>query len=945
MIQESSLRLGIDSTDMERGARDGEAALDRIGRRSVEVETQFEKLQRRLGGMRALFASLGAALAVREFARLLDTATEVDNRLRLVTNTTAELNAVYGELLAISNRTRSSLQTNADVFNSLAIATKDLGLTYRQQLDLSEQLNLALAISGTSALAASGALRQLGQGLAAGALRGDEFISVSENIPVLLDLIAEELTRVGGGARVTRGQLRALAGEGKLTAELIVDALGNASEELEERFAKVTPTIASAFNVLQNNALDFTRSLNNATGVGEIFARAILLVADNFDLLAGAAAAVAIVVGGVLVKAFAALTIALAANPIGLVVVAIGALIAALSVFGDEAIEVGGQTTTTWNLIKAVFITVGETLSDVASAFVDFYNGVISLGSGWVGAASEQGTAFGSRLIEALQIVVSFYRTGFNALIATAVTAVAVIVEGWSTLPASFKLILQSTANVVLQGVQFIVSTFASGIGAIGDLLSNIPGVGNLGDAIRSSLDFDLTGLKFDTSELEGELQASGERVRAIAREAFSTDFFAEVASSLESLGDEAFKRLSANITEVNENAELSANLAEILAGRFGDAATAVNSTSDAAGKALPTFRELIAELQIENALLTFNTRERERLSEILTFEDELKRTLTGAERDLVIAAVANNQALTLQAQILEDLQGPQEALAERIAVTTALFEAGKISTEQFSLAMRDAALAQAEFRISSGEGSFADGFLVELERMTEGVNSFSSAAGSTLAGFVGDFGSQFSQVIGDAIFDTDSLGESLKRVARNAISNLISSLIQLGLQFVANQVLSAALGTASVALASGQAAALASAWAPAASFASLASFGANAIPASAALISTTALAETLAAVGGAFKDGGFVSGPGGPRDDMIPAALSNGEFVVNAAATRGNRPLLEAINSGRGFTGGGLVVNYNVSTPDADSFNETRSQRAAQMEAANMRARMRGDA
>lgn len=48
------------------------------------------------------------------------------------------------------------------------------------------------------------------------------------------------------------------------------------------------------------------------------------------------------------------------------------------------------------------------------------------------------------------------------------------------------------------------------------------------------------------------------------------------------------------------------------------------------------------------------------------------------------------------------------------------------------------------------------------------------------------------------------------------------------------------------------------------------------------------------------FADGGFVSGRGGPRDDSIPAWLSNGEFVVNAGDTKENRSLLEAINAGR---------------------------------------------
>ena len=48
------------------------------------------------------------------------------------------------------------------------------------------------------------------------------------------------------------------------------------------------------------------------------------------------------------------------------------------------------------------------------------------------------------------------------------------------------------------------------------------------------------------------------------------------------------------------------------------------------------------------------------------------------------------------------------------------------------------------------------------------------------------------------------------------------------------------------------------------------------------------------------FADGGRVSGPGTSRSDSIPAMLSDGEHVINADAARKNRPLLDAINSGR---------------------------------------------
>lgn len=62
--------------------------------------------------------------------------------------------------------------------------------------------------------------------------------------------------------------------------------------------------------------------------------------------------------------------------------------------------------------------------------------------------------------------------------------------------------------------------------------------------------------------------------------------------------------------------------------------------------------------------------------------------------------------------------------------------------------------------------------------------------------------------------------------------------------------------------------------------------------------------------------DGGFITGPGGPRDDKIPAMLSNREFVVNAASTAKNRETLEYINNGGvvpGFARGGYVDPINL--------------------------------
>jgi hypothetical protein len=87
------------------------------------------------------------------------------------------------------------------------------------------------------------------------------------------------------------------------------------------------------------------------------------------------------------------------------------------------------------------------------------------------------------------------------------------------------------------------------------------------------------------------------------------------------------------------------------------------------------------------------------------------------------------------------------------------------------------------------------------------------------------------------------------------------------------------------------------------------------------AMSGTTANTSIWSTIGGWVSDawstftgvtaatGGYISGPGTGRSDSIPAMLSNGEFVVNAAATSKFKPLLRAINAGAiGFADGGAV-------------------------------------
>jgi len=241
-----------------------------------DVEQKALSLKSIFGG---LFAGLTVGFLVKEFAQLSDEMTNLQNRLRVVTDSEQELADVQAELFEISKETRSELSATSTIFTRLAFQADTLGKSNRELLGFTKSLNQAIILSGASATEASAGLIQLSQGLAAGALRGDEFRSVSEQIPVVLDVIAEQTGK-------TRAEIRAMAFEGELTAEVIIGAFERAAGSLEERFATSVPSIGQAFVVLRNEVLKSVGAFNEATGASRAIAQSILFLADNSEAAA-----------------------------------------------------------------------------------------------------------------------------------------------------------------------------------------------------------------------------------------------------------------------------------------------------------------------------------------------------------------------------------------------------------------------------------------------------------------------------------------------------------------------------------------------------------------------------------------------------------------------------------------------------------------------------------
>lgn len=201
---------------------------------------------------------------------------------------------------------------------------------------------------------------------------------------------------------------------------------------------------------------------------------------------------------------------------------------------------------------------------------------------------------------------------------------------------------------------------------------------------------------------------------------------------------------------------------------------------------------------------------------------------------------------------------------------------------------------------LQNGFAQYDQAILNPINGWTAAVQNFGNQARDIAGQTQSIFSSAFNTIstdITDAIMSGQLSFSTLGDIASNVVREIITGFVRMGVQMALNAALNATLGTAAAGQSMILAGTTATAWAPAAAMASLATLGANSVPAAAALTSTTALATSLAVIPG-FATGGYVSGAGTGTSDSIMARLSDGEFVVNAAATKRNRALLEAINS-----------------------------------------------
>ena len=278
-------QLGGESAEAANQVKQLDAGLEKTQLELKETESASKAVSGELQGLKTGFnaitgalAALGIGATAAEIAQTADEYKNLSGRISIAIGDHGNLQKAMDDVKNVSIATNSNLTATGDLFSRLTKIGQEMKWPQEQALALTETINKAIQVGGGSAASNEAAITQLNQALGSGVLRGDEFNSMMEQSPRLAQALAD-------GLDVTTGKLREMAGEGKLTTDVVTKALLSQSEKITEEFNKFPTTIGASIENLKTAWTIYIGEADTATGASAKVAEAIKFVAENLDTI------------------------------------------------------------------------------------------------------------------------------------------------------------------------------------------------------------------------------------------------------------------------------------------------------------------------------------------------------------------------------------------------------------------------------------------------------------------------------------------------------------------------------------------------------------------------------------------------------------------------------------------------------------------------------------
>lgn len=222
----------------------------------------------------ALIGLSGGVQVLRQLAQTADSYAGISARLSIASKSAEEYKAAQAGVYALAQSSLAPLAETAQMYTRLHSAVRNLNGEQQQTLRISEAVTRSLRISGAAQSEQAAAILQFAQAMGSGRLQGDEFRSLMETAPRLMQAIAE-------GVGVNVGQLKSMATAGQLTADVIGNALLGQLSKLREESAQIPKSISGAWTTVENAFTRYIGQTNQVMGVSKALASVMGLVAEN----------------------------------------------------------------------------------------------------------------------------------------------------------------------------------------------------------------------------------------------------------------------------------------------------------------------------------------------------------------------------------------------------------------------------------------------------------------------------------------------------------------------------------------------------------------------------------------------------------------------------------------------------------------------------------------
>ena len=247
----NSTGVNLDNSALTRASQQlaiAESEMAKMVGESAQVNNNLGKTGNLAGGLAnkliGAAGMIGAAFSIGKIIEASDQNAQINARLNLITDAPEQLKQ---QMFAAANEARVPYTDMMDQVAKIGLLAKDVFPDPSEAVQFTTIMDKAFKVSGTGAQESSSAMYQMTQALAAGKLQGDEFRSVMENAPMVMQALSKYL-------KVSVGELKKMGAEGKITADILKNAVMSAGDEINAKFQTLPMTWGDIWTQMKSYA-------------------------------------------------------------------------------------------------------------------------------------------------------------------------------------------------------------------------------------------------------------------------------------------------------------------------------------------------------------------------------------------------------------------------------------------------------------------------------------------------------------------------------------------------------------------------------------------------------------------------------------------------------------------------------------------------------------------